>query len=413
MSGQPKYLAIAGRARRYRAERREASDPATPIDRLLKLGERWPGHVLANPAWQLAAVADGAVARRVTDAMVAESVKTVPLDDIACIRACDAWFDSSGTKEQTMFALASHADAPLSWLRSISIHAPPNRCAANGLEIALHRSRLGAGDFRGWAAAALPTLSHSLRHAVPNALVLQRDEALVAFLHHGVVDLDQPFALVAGIFGSPSLRDGMLAFAREEDVRWVAAIATANSGYDPFGEPSEWRVCTALWEGVVDHPRALRRFGARTFAEGMALGMRNQATMAAIEKWRCGDLPRRPLPEQVMPLDDAILAAACSGPRSGALMVLLSLPLCPIGLLRMHARSEEPCVRAAVASNPALPAAMRECLARDWHWIVRGAALGHEPWRGPYQAPESEAAEPTGRHNVPEAPGHAFADANR
>ena len=41
-----------------RAARRAASDPSTPIAELIKLGEWWPSEVRANPAWQLAAVAD-------------------------------------------------------------------------------------------------------------------------------------------------------------------------------------------------------------------------------------------------------------------------------------------------------------------------------------------------------------------
>jgi hypothetical protein len=53
-----------------RAARRAASDPSTPIAELVKLGEWWPSEVRANPAWQLASVADAAVARAGRDLVV-------------------------------------------------------------------------------------------------------------------------------------------------------------------------------------------------------------------------------------------------------------------------------------------------------------------------------------------------------
>ena len=374
-----------------RMARRAASDPSTPIAELIKLGEWWPSEVRANPAWQLASVADAAVARATPDAMIAESVQTVPLDDAACIRACDAWVQDPTRLERTIFALASHAEAPGSWLRNISIHAPPDRCISNGIELALYRSRIPDGEYHGWAAAMIPAMELSLRSKDRAQRFAQRGASVAALLHHGAVDLSSPFSLVAAAFGGSGLIDSMIAHAPAADDRWIDAIAGVKAGFYPSPAKDAWRLCIALWLGMADRLDKVPRFRVSGFAEGMGLQWKaSNATQIAAD-WRAGKRPSSSA-ASLPSLDDAVLQAACSGPSSGALMLLLSAPICPKGLLWMHARNREPCVRAAVASNPATPVRLRERLARDWHWIVRGAALGHEPWS----------------ENMPGAPRHVF-----
>jgi len=366
---------------RRRADRRAAADPATPIDRLVELGASWPRQVLSNPAWQLALVADPSLARRAPDAVLAESVKTAPLDDAACLRAFHAWMDRPSQLELTLFALASHAEAPYSWLCGVALHAPPGRCVENGLEIARHRAHLVPGEFHGWAAAILPSLRPSARSRWSVERMRSGEDALVELLHHGAFDLDNPFALIAGAFGSQSLRDHLLSFAQPRHARWMCASADVEAGYDPHHRRNAWRLCSQLWDGAADEVRKAERFGPCCMAEAMGMAIRLREARDLLAGWLDGEREPTRRARAGVPLDDAILEAACSGPVSSALLVLLSLPACPRALLAMHARDEEPCVRAAVASNPALPAALRARLAGDWHWIVRGAALGHDPWR--------------------------------
>ncbi len=368
-------------AARRRADRRAAADPATPIDRLLKLGASWPRQVLSNPAWELALVADASLARRAPDAVLAETVKTAPLDDAACLRAFNAWMDRFTELELTLFALASHAEAPYSWLCGVALHAPPGRCIQNGIEIAHHRAQLDRGAFHGWAAAIIPSLRPAQRSPWNPDRMLRGERALLALHRHGAIGFDNPFVLIACAFGTQPLRDHLLAAAPPQQVRLACVAASVESGYDPHERRNAWRLCSMLWEGATDEVRKIERFGPTCLAEAMGTSGRHSKAQGLLAAWRRGErrAPREPVADST--LDDAVLEAACSGPVSSALLALLCSPACPAGLLSMHARDREPCIRAAVAANPALPPSLRARLAGDWHWIVRGAALGHDPWR--------------------------------
>ena len=117
-----------------------AADPATPIPTLAILAEREPACVLANPAWELAMVAQPALLGTLSDAAFA-ALAACPTADIAFLRtAAQSCALRPAATKRTVWALASRTDAPADVLQLLASVADPARTASDGREIARLRA---------------------------------------------------------------------------------------------------------------------------------------------------------------------------------------------------------------------------------------------------------------------------------
>ena len=386
--------ARSARARaKAKAVKAEASDAGTRIERLCELIERHPASVLANPAWELAMVADPAILGRLDDAKLAlvaghasADATTLALFANEVARRSEGQFMSTPTA--TSLAVATRADAPVEALRVLAGIGNPRRMGVPGVEIARHRVKCfekGDAEMAGGWRDALPALMFDVG--------LGRDRTrcwvvsqwwIPRLVEKGAAGAAHPFIL--GIFaGATSVpRRAMLELVRlrgyDVNERWLWTIASVDSGA-PNDRPSEflWRACVSGWDGDFSSYEMSRRCAPQQFGEAQYRGIRNSRISAWVESVRCREDARSvgvAMPGVMGPGDEYAGAGACStlGAEDGGALALLALDCRRATELARRAQDPRWWVRAAVAMNVTVDAALRETLCGDRHWVVRGMA---------------------------------------
>ena len=389
--------ARSARAReKARAVKAEASDAGTRIERLCELIERHPASVLANPAWELAMVADPALLGRLDEAKLALVAGHASGDvTMLALVANEVARRSQGrsTPTDASLAVATRADAPVDALRVLAGIGNPRRMGVPGVEIARHRVgcfEKGDAEMLGGWRDALPALMVDLGRVADRAGHWAVDRGYTPRLvERGSARAAHPFLL--GLFAgatSPSRR-AMLELVRlrghDIEERWLWTVAALEAGAGPRNDRvSEylWRACVSWWDGDFSSYGMSTRCAPQSFAEAQYLGIRNQRVSAWVASLRCHEDARRfgaampPVAVSGDGLDDHVYVGVpfLLDAVNGNLLAWLAIECKQPEALARRARDPRWWVRAAVAMNVTVDAALRETLCGDHHWVVRGMA---------------------------------------
>ena len=389
--------ARSARARaKAKAVKNEASDAGTRIERLCDLIERHPALVLANPAWELALVSDPALLGRLDDTKLAfvaghasSDATTLSLFANEVARRSQGRF----TPTDASLAVATRADAPVDALRALAGIGNPRRMGVPGVEIARHRVgcfEKGDAEMLGGWRDALPALMVDLGRVADRAGHWAVNRGYTPRLvERGSARAAHPFLL--GLFAgatSPSRR-AMLELVRlrghDVEERWLWTVAAVEAGAGPrIDRVSEylWRACVSWWDGDFSSYGMSTRCAPQSFPEAQYLGIRNQRVSAWVASLRCHEDARRfgaampPVTGSGDGLGDPVYVGGpfLTGVVNGNLLAWLAIECKQAEALARRARDPRWWVRAAVAMNVTVDAALRETLCGDRHWVVRGMA---------------------------------------
>ena len=364
-----------------------AADPATPIPTLAILAEREPACVLANPAWELAMVAQPALLSTLSDAAFA-ALAACPTADIAFLRtAAQSCALRPAATKRTVWALVSRTDAPADVLQLLASMADPARTASDGREIARLRAWQDGARLLGWRAAVEVTgVMHLQTRKVPDAPpTMHEPEPFSALLRDCPAIIDTPIVRLIAMLGQ-----------REARMRIVHAAAPTNASAlemlsisDTIGrgnrvdEQSAWVMFHSQVDGFGLASISPLRAVAVSQNQYWGRGFQRQNAARLAMRWSRGEHvdsdghdwgPK--LHGGFVPIKDAIHAARDAPEHTCVHMLLLAHPRCPRRLLQRRVQSKNWISRLAVALNPAVGDTFRGRLRSDLHWIVRAAAWG-------------------------------------
>ena len=373
-----------------------AADPDTSIDVLVPLLDLYPDEVLANPAWQLALVADPSIMtdlRPQQHAAIAESSLAEPgvLVQLALIASKDKQFS-----EDLRWNLAVRGDAPRAVFESLLVGWKRHRMGVASDEIALRRLRsLDASgcSLTGWR-DAVPASFYRIGSLESRIRATQCTRFVGGLLRSGSLRPDAPIVSVAVLLGRAPMQLEVLSALPEglarthlcelaayervcEDCHTMRrhdvlkrALVRCFEGYGALGGTPERVANTIFSQKRLGDPwpaecavRIAAFDAERVRAEAIAAthaGGQGGADPAASARFR------RPCPSEVR--------AAVRSTDGLGWLCLVSSDCCPAPLLASCARSRCWWHRMCAAENPRLTPARRRQLADDPHWIVRGAA---------------------------------------
>ena len=277
--------------------------------------------------------------------------------------------------------LTAVLEAPVEALRALAGIGNPRRMGVPGVEVARHRVKcFEKGDVEmvgGWRDAR-PALMVEVGRTADRAGHWAVDQGYTPRLvERGAARAAHPFLL--GLFAgatSPSRR-AMLELVRlrghDVDERWLWTVAAVEAGAGARND----RVSAYLWRACVS-----TRCAPQSFAEAQYLGIRNQRISAWVASLRCHEDARRfgaampPVTVSGDGLDDHVYVGGpfLTGVVNGNLLAWLAIECKQAAALARRARDPRWWVRAAVAMNLTVDAALREQLCGDHHWVVRGMA---------------------------------------
>lgn len=361
----------------------DCADPNTRIEWLVDSAWRAPRAVLRNPAWQLMVVATPEILASVPERSMCALVNCPEADPAFLVAVANAYRGSPRPRSAVTMALASRADVPHVALERLAA-AAGDSCTRDGLEVAVHRMRTGAGSLDGWDAAIAPTLVPGLRSQPP-----RRDppaiDAVASLMRHGLLSTRCPVLRAVVQLVPCDSRAALLIDGPRDDFEFLRLAARAEVSGEAGRLPDRelWSEVLGAWQGS----KAGEPFPSRMRAGGFAAGMHGtHQSRRAIDlalRWADGSndssvgMRWRYAVGRRLPPPGRALAEACNAPRNSAAHLLaLTVPTCPQELLEARSRSRGWRFRAAVACNPAAPPGVLERLCRDMHWIVRGAARG-------------------------------------
>ena len=185
-----------------------SADPATSIPMLASLAVREPIRVLANPAWELAMVAQPALLANVSDEALSALASCAKADAEFLRSAARSCAPRPAATKRTIWALASRADAPAEVLQLLASLADPRRTSADGREIARLRAWQDGARLLGWRAAVDVTgITFLQSRKWPDSPKPVRDpEAFSALLRDHPALVDSPIARLIAIHKRPEHR---------------------------------------------------------------------------------------------------------------------------------------------------------------------------------------------------------------
>jgi hypothetical protein len=373
----------------------EASDAGTPMQRLVELLGSHPSRVLANPAWELATVADPGLVSR----LPAESLALVaghPATDGAMMMVLAQEVvrrtpNYDNVHRYAAFVLATRADIPVDALRVLADHCDHRRMGAPGFEVARHRvRRYEAGDTElvdGWR-EALPVMMVDVAaeiHGVDGWPTWS--SPLEDAIAYGGARTAHPFILGLSLRMSADCRNRVLAHVRSrgrdvnEQWLWLHASAAV---VPPLEDGSHaalhflWKMCISQWEQNFNSFGQSSRCAPSCFSEAQHRGLRNNRISSWVDAWRrdesTHETPRPVEPQLTTGLPNRCWGGTGRETTGGTHLVELALNTTDALVLRRRSYDSRWWLRAAAALNPALGDGPRDRLCRDHHWVVRAMA---------------------------------------
>ncbi len=372
-----------------------ASDPSTPIEKLVELLTHFPLEVCGNPAWQLAVIASPSI------------IGTLKLDQLEALVEHEStggglWMSVAkrvttvkGDPKQYLvdyiqWNIASRADAAKSVLEVLIKPWDQRKMGTPAQELALHRLNHPEGSGIGWQETV--PLAIAVSDYGRSKLHRQRDRFISGLLAEGHLSPSAPIVAGLVLLGRKDVSARIMRHVPPE-----AKLLHAMDKYRTIGRT-----------GRVDPVDLLLRAAIRCWNSSVSLGRL---------PYRCDDTPfsyRRisdpiyytPFVASFASLTEAADAAppaaaeddrpeAAKFPRiladfwkrtrverscapwvsdTAEHLALLSSDLCPAELLQTRARSRDWMVRLSIAMSRTVDRSTLEQLRLDRHWLVRSAA---------------------------------------
>ncbi len=371
-----------------------ASDPSTPIEKLIELLTHFPLEVCGNPAWQLAVIASPSI------------IGTLKLDQLEALVEHEStggglWMSVAqrvttvkGDPKQYLvdyiqWNIASRADAAKSVLEVLIKPWDQRKMGTPAQELALHRLNHPEGSGIGWQETV--PLAIAVSDYGRSKLHRQRDRFISGLLAEGHLSPSAPIVAGLVLLGRKDVSARIM-----RHVPLEAKLLHAMDTYRTIGRTGRvdpvdllLRAAIRCWNGSVSRGRLPYRcdntpFSYRRISDPIyfrpfeatfaSLAEAAEAAPSAEQHARSGAV------QGTCTLADFLkrtrVERSCAPWVSGTAehLALLSSDLCPAELLQTRARSRDWMVRLSIAMSRTVGRSTLEHLRLDRHWLVRSAA---------------------------------------
>ena len=372
-----------------------ASDPSTPIEKLIELLTHFPLEVCGNPAWQLAVVASpsiiGTLQYDQLEALVEHESTGGGLWMSVAQRVTTGYGGSTQyLANYVQWNIASRADAAKSVLEVLIKPWDQGKLGTPAQELALHRLNHPEGSGVGWQETV--PLAIAVSDYGRSKLHRQRDRFISGLLAEGHLSPSAPIVAGLVLLGRKDVSARIMRHVPPE-----AKLLHAMDTYRTIGRT-----------GRVDPVDLLLRAAIRCWDMGRSpCGIPYRCHSTPFSYRRISDpIYSRPIAETFASLTGTVDAAppaiaehvrpeAAKGARTitdfwkrtrverscapwvsdtAEHLALLSSDLCPAELLQIRARSRDWMVRLSIAMSRTVDRSTLEHLRLDRHWLVRSAA---------------------------------------
>ena len=372
-----------------------ASDPSTPIEKLIELLTHFPLEVCGNPAWQLAVIASPSI------------IGTLKLDQLEALVEHEStggglWMSVAqrvttvkGDPKQYLvdyiqWNIASRADAAKSVLEVLIKPWNQRKMGTPAQELALHRLNHPEGSGVGWQETV--PLAIAVSDYGRSKLHRQRDRFISGLLAEGLLSPSAPIVAGLVLLGRKDVSARIMRHVPPE-----AKLLHAMDTYRTIGRTGRvdpidllLRAAIRCWNSSVSRGRLPYRcdstpFSYRRISDPIYFRPFEASFASLMES---ADAAPSAVAEHDQP-EDAKGARTIADfwkrtrvERSCAPWVsdtaehlaLLSSDLCPAELLQVRARSRDWMVRLSIAMSRTIDRSTLEHLRLDRHWLVRSAA---------------------------------------
>jgi hypothetical protein len=371
-----------------------ASDPSTPIEKLIELLTHFPLEVCGNPAWQLAVIASPSI------------IGTLKLDQLEALVEHEStggglWMSVAqrvttvkGDPKQYLvdyiqWNIASRADAAKSVLEVLIKPWDQRKMGTPAQELALHRLNHPEGSGIGWQETV--PLAIAVSDYGRSKLHRQRDRFISGLLAEGHLSPSAPIVAGLVLLGRKDVSARIMRHVPPE-VKLLHAMDTYRTiGRTGRVDPVDLLLRAAIrcWNSSVSRGRLPYRcdntpFSYRRISDPIhfrpfeatfaSLKEAAEAAPSAEQHARSGAV------QGICTLADfwkrTRVERSCAPWMSGTAehLALLSSDLCPAELLQTRAQSRDWMVRLSIAMSRTVDRSTLEHLRLDRHWLVRSAA---------------------------------------
>ena len=372
-----------------------ASDPSTPIEKLIELLTHFPLEVCGNPAWQLAVVASpsiiGTLQYDQLEALVEHESTGGGLWMSVAQRVTTGYGGSTQyLANYVQWNIASRADAAKSVLEVLIKPWDQGKLGTPAQELALHRLNHPEGSGVGWQETV--PLAIAVSDYGRSKLHRQRDRFISGLLAEGHLSPSAPIVAGLVLLGRKDVSARIMRHVPPE-----AKLLHAMDTYRTIGRTGRvdpvdllLRAAIRCWNisvsrGGLPYRCDCTPFSYRRISDPFYFGP-FQAIFASLAE--TVDAAPPAIAEHVRP-------EAAKGARTIAdfwkrtrverscapwvsdtaeHLALLSSDLCPAELLQIRARSRDWMVRLSIAMSRTVDRSTLEQLRLDRHWLVRSAA---------------------------------------
>ena len=389
------YLDDHTRAAQFPERASMASDPSTPIEKLIELLTHFPLEVCGNPAWKLAVIASPLI------------IGTLKLDQLEALVEHEStggglWMSVAqrvttvkGDPKQYLvdyiqWNIASRADAAKSVLEVLIKPWNQRKMGTPAQELALHRLNHPEGSGVGWQETV--PLAIAVSDYGRSKLHRQRDRFISGLLAEGLLSPSAPIVAGLVLLGRKDVSARIMRHVPPE-----AKLLHAMDTYRTIGRTGRvdpvdllLRAAIRCWNSSVSRGRLPYRcdstpFSYRRISDPIYYRPFEASFASLMES---ADAAPSAVAEHDQPEDAkgartiADLWKRTRVERSCAPWVsdtaehlaLLSSDLCPAELLQVRARSRDWMVRLSIAMSRMVDRSTLEQLRLDRHWLVRSAA---------------------------------------
>ena len=372
-----------------------ASDPSTPIEKLIELLTHFPLEVCGNPAWQLAVVASpsiiGTLQYDQLEALVEHESTGGGLWMSVAQRVTTGYGGSTQyLANYVQWNIASRADAAKSVLEVLIKPWDQGKLGTPAQELALHRLNHPEGSGVGWQETV--PLAIAVSDYGRSKLHRQRDRFISGLLAEGHLSPSAPIVAGLVLLGRKDVSVRIMRHVPPEakllhaldtyrtigrtgrvdpvDLLLRAAIRCWDMGRSPCGIPYRCHGTRFSY----------RRISDPIYYTPIAASFASLTEAADVAPTAIAEYNRPEAAKRTLTLADfwkrTRVERSCAPWVSGTAehLALLSSDLCPAELLQTRARSRDWMVRLSIAMSRTVDRSTLEDLRLDRHWLVRSAA---------------------------------------
>ena len=372
-----------------------ASDPSTPIEKLIELLTHFPLEVCGNPAWQLAVIASPSI------------IGTLKLDQLEALVEHEStggglWMSVAqrvttvkGDPKQYLvdyiqWNIASRADAATSVLEVLIKPWNQRKMGTPAQELALHRLNHPEGSGVGWQETV--PLAIAVSDYGRSKLHRQRDRFISGLLAEGLLSPSAPIVAGLVLLGRKDVSARIMRHVPPE-----AKLLHAMDTYRTIGRTGRvdpidllLRAAIRCWNSSVSRgrlpyrcdstPFSSRRISDPIYYRPFEASFASLMESADAAPPAVAEHDRHETTKGARNIADfwqrTRVERSCAPWVSDTAehLALLSSDLCPAELLQVRARSRDWMVRLSIAMSRTIDRSTLEHLRLDRHWLVRSAA---------------------------------------